>query len=339
MVAYPNTLYMCCPTGDGAAAAILVSEDKLKQYAAGRKRAKVAASVTPQGLAGTAHTDAQLAALAAEINGAGDGAGKLTGDPDETPGPPPEPVTQPGDIWQLGRHRLICGDCFDPAVMKALTGGQRANMALMDPPYAIYGSSTGVASEVADDAMVRPFFEAMWRVIAGHVVMFAHCYVHCDWRSWAAVWESAKRARLTPQNMLVWDKGGWGMGDHYANTHELIAFFARIPPKKMTMAKPVTGQRPVYSQNILRHDRPRGEDRQHNAAKPVAMHADLIGNSTDPDGTVLDLFAGSGTVMIAAEKAGRTCWAAEKEPSWCDVIVQRFTDRTGITPARLEEAP
>jgi DNA modification methylase len=288
-----------------------------------------------RGLAGTAHTGEQLSDLVAALagNGGQGERGGLNGDPDEEPPElPPTPVTQPGDIWQLGEHRLVCGDVFDPATMKALTGGRRADMALTDPPYAIYGSSTGVASDVADDSMVRPFFEAMWRTIAGHVKRFAHCYVHCDWRSWSAIWEAGKRAKLTPRNMIVWDKGGFGLGDNYANNHELIAFFALLPAAKMT--NPTTGQRPVYKPNVVHHARPGGQDRLHNAAKPVGMLSDLIVNSTDDGGTVLDLYAGSGSVLIAAHNTGRVSWSAEKEPGWCDVAIQRFERLTGITPER-----
>jgi DNA modification methylase len=296
-------------------------------------------AASPRGLAGTAHTEDQLAALTKTLGGGSNGAGgnRLQGDPDETPEPPPDPVTQPGDVWQLGAHRLVCGDCFDPPVMKALTGGKRAHMALTDPPYAIYGSSTGVASEVADDSMVRPFFEAMWRVIAGHVVLFAHAYVHCDWRSWSAVWDAGKRAKMAPRNMIVWDKGGFGLGDNYANNHELIAFFARLPAKVMT--NPATGQRPVYKPNVMHYPRPAGQDRLHNAAKPVALLTDLITNSSDDGQTVLDLYAGSGSVLVAAEGAGRVSWSAEKEPQWCDVTIQRWMRLTGGTPTREDGPP
>jgi DNA modification methylase len=285
---------------------------------------------TPRGLEGAAFDGDDLDTMVAHLGYAGEGGGQWGGDPDEVPGEPAEPVTQPGDVWQLGAHRLVCGDVFAPGTMAALTGGRRAAMALMDPPYAIYGSSTGVASDVADDAMTRPFFEAMWRVIAGHVVLFGHCYVHCDWRSWAAVWEAAKRAKMTPRNMIVWDKGSSGLGNNYANTHELVAFFARLPSATMTSHRKA-GQRQVLKPNVVRYPRP-GDDREHHAAKPVALLADLIVNSSDPGGTVLDLFAGSGSVLVAAEQTGRICWAAEKEPAWCDVIMARWAKLTGGTP-------
>ena len=222
--------------------------------------------------------------------------------------------------------------------MKALTRSKRAHMVLTDPPYAIYGSSTGVGSDIADDAMIRPFFEAMWRLIAGHVVMFAHCYVHCDWRSWASLWDAAKRSGVEPRNMIVWDKGSSGLGNNYANTHELIAFFARLPPQVTVTSHRAAGQRQVLRPNIVRHPRPTGDERLHNAAKPVALLVELIENSTDPGHTVLDPFAGSGPVVIAADIAGRTCWAAEKEATMCDVIVARWSRVTGGTPER-EPAP
>jgi hypothetical protein len=292
---------------------------------------------TPRGLEGSGFDGDDLDTMVAHLGFVPDGSGKrLAGDPDEVPEPPAEPVTRHGDMWLLGEHRLICADIFDPATLKTLTGGKRAQAVLTDPPFAVYGSSTGVASDVADDAMIQPFFEAMWRVIAGHVTQFGHCYVHCDWRAWAAVWEGGKRAKLTPKNMIIWDKGGSGLGNNYANTHELIAYFARIPPRTRMTGQGPAGQRLVLKPNILRHDRPTGEARLHNAAKPVSLLSDLIGNATDPGHAVLDLFAGSGSVLVAAEQTGRICWAAEKEPAWCDVVVARWQALTGGT-AQLAE--
>jgi DNA modification methylase len=291
---------------------------------------------TARGLDGTAFRGEDLDTMIASMEFTPPSGGQRLGaDPDEVPEPPAEPVTRRGDVWLLGDHRLICGDIFDPGTLKTLTGGKRAAAVLTDPPFAVYGSSTGVASDVADDSMIQPFFEAMWRVIAGHVTQYGHCYVHCDWRAWAAVWEGGKRARLTPKNMIVWDKGGSGLGNNYANTHELIAYFARIPPRTRMTGQGPAGQRLVLKPNVLRYDRPTGEARLHNAAKPVVMLGDLIVNATDEGQPVLDLFAGSGSVLIAAETVGRRCWAAEKEPQWCDVIVQRWQALTGGT-ANLE---
>lgn len=89
------------------------------------------------------------------------------------------------------------------------------------------------------------------------------------------------------------------------------------------------GQRQVLRPNVLHYERVRGDEREHNAAKPVAMLVEIIEAATDPGELVLDLFAGSGSTLIAADAVGRKARAVEVEPSWCDVIVDRWRRRTG----------
>lgn len=244
--------------------------------------------------------------------------------PDE---PPDKPATELGDIWRLGDHVVVCGDSLKLDI-RAVYGGP-VDMVLTDPPYAIFGSSTGVASDVADDKMVRPFFAALARQLA-HVLPYGgHAYVHCDWRSWAALWDGFAPGGMSVRNMLVWDKGG-GQGANYVMAHELIAFAHHLPKTSNTF----TGQtgvehRPVHRPNVIRLGRPRGDDRLHNAAKPVEMLEEFIEASSDPGGSVCDLFAGSGSTLIAAENMGRRCVAIEVDPGWCDVIVNRWQTLTG----------
>jgi DNA modification methylase len=270
---------------------------------------------TPE-LEGTGFTPAELAELQAALGQlpGGDGGRRLS-DVDEVPEPPPAPPPAPGDLWQLGRHRLLCGDATDRETVKRLLDGGRADMAATDPPYAIYGSSSGVSVAVADDRMVRPFFAAMWRALYGGLALFGHAYVHCDWRSWAAMWETARAANMTIANMLVWDKGGFGLGSNYANNHELLVFACRLPRQRTMTASNPAGARQVHRPNVLHYDRPRGEtDRPVNAAKPVELVRELVRNSTDPGGSVLDLYAGSGTVAIAAELEDRRAFLLEVDP-------------------------
>ena len=244
-------------------------------------------------------------------------------------------VARTGDLWLLGRHRVLCGDSFKADDVAKLTESQSVQVVLMDPPYAIYGSSTGVASDVADDKMVRPFFEQMFKTALAALDRFGHCYVHCDWRSWAAVWQGAKdgassKATMTCKNCLVWDKGGSGLGSNYANTHELVGFFAKIPKSGvMRTGKEQTGQRAVLAPNILRFNRPSGDDRPVNAAKPVALLEELLRNSSDEGGRVLDLFAGSGSTLIAAERSGRIGLGMEMEPQTVDILLDRWQRETG----------
>lgn len=271
------------------------------------------------------------------------GAGSRQPEPkaDDVPDLPAVPKCKKGDTYKLGPHFVLCGDSFEDATgerIDAIAGGKASvDMVLTDPPYAIYGSSSGVSSEVADDQMVRPFFASIGRVIAARLRWFGHAYVHCDWRSWASVWEGLQRGGLSPKNCLVWDKVSAGLGSSYANTHEFVGFFAKLPPEGAVMRRAgyEGQQRTVHRPNLLRHDRVRGEEREHNAAKPVALLEELIANSSDAGELVLDLFGGSGSTLIAADRAGRRCVTVEKDPKWCDAIAARWERLTGGT-AELE---
>ncbi len=248
---------------------------------------------------------------------------------------PTEPITKKGDLWLLGEHRLLCGDSFLPEDRKRLFGDESVDLVVMDPPYAIYGSSTGIGADIADDLMVRPFFTELFRIVFAHVKEFAHVYTCCDWRSWSAIWESAKQAKLSAKNCIVWDKGSSGLGSNYANTYEMIGFFARLPPATAMKSTTRRGQRTVHAPNIARHNRVTGAEREHNAAKPVALFEWLIGNSSDPGDLVADFFLGSGTTIIAAERTKRRCFGFEIKEQYCDVIVARWERETGKRAKRV----
>lgn len=242
---------------------------------------------------------------------------------------PERATTLAGDVWILGRHRLVCGDTFQHEARQLLLGDRMADMVLTDPPFAIYGSSTGIGRDIADDKMVRPFFTEMFRAVAERARLFAHVYIHCDWRSWPAIVDVAKRLDVVVKNCLVWDKGHFGMGGMYGNAHEFVGFFARLPPARTMVADERKGLRNVFGKpNILRYARVSGDEREHNAAKPVELLMDLIENSSEPGESVLDFFGGSGSTLLAAERTGRACYMMETEPKWCDVIVRRWQNET-----------
>jgi DNA modification methylase len=261
---------------------------------------------------------------------------------DVVPEPPRVPVTKIGDVWELGDHVLVCGDSYVPEVRALGFRGRIADCVVTDPPYAIYGSSSGIGADIADDRMVRPFFEQLFRFIEPIVKPFGHIYVCCDWRSYSALTESSRAARtggeygVWPKNLIVWDKGGSGLGNNYANTYELVAYYAKLPtPKAMKSSTKERGQRQVLKSNIFRDDRPRGDDRQHNAAKSPKLIAFLIDNAADPGELVVDFFGGSGTTMIAAEQIGRRSVCFELEPRYCDVIIERWQRKTSGKAKRL----
>lgn len=247
----------------------------------------------------------------------------------DEPKKPTNPKTRPGDLYALGEHRLICADSFEPDTFAKLLGDVKARAVVTDPPYAIYGSSTGVSADIADDNMVRPFFESIMKTAFSLCDFFAHIYICCDWRSFPAIWEAAKRAALAPKNLIVWDKGNSGLGSNYANGYELAAFFAKLPPMTAMKSTATRGQRQIHRSNVFRHNRVSGEERNHNAAKPVALFEEFVVNSTDEGDAVVDMFAGGGTLAIACEKQKRRAFMVEKDPGYCDVIVQRWEKFTG----------
>ena len=248
-----------------------------------------------------------------------------------------EAVTQAGDMWILGEHKVLCGDATKKEDVGRLMDGQKADMVFTDPPYAIFGSSTGVASDISDDNMVRPFFRDILIAASNILKEFGHAYCCCDWRSWASWWEVAKRTDMEPKNMIVWDKGG-GQGAMYTQNHELVGFYTK-QPKETALGKKKTGHRTItkYPKNVVHINRE--TDRHgHNAAKPIELCTNAIENSSDSGETCVDFFLGSGTTLIACTKTNRKCYGMEIDPHYCDVIVKRWEEYTGNKAERIEAA-
>lgn len=229
-----------------------------------------------------------------------------------------------GQVWQLGDHRLHIADALEPADLDG-----HFDAVVTDPPYAIYGSSSGIGADIADDKMVQPFFRAMLQRCNQLTKVFGHIYVFCDWRSYPTIVDQARRAAgLTLKNALVWDKGA-GLGGMYSNAYELIAFFSKMPKATALKGGKPAGERTVSKPNVLRYQRPHGDERQHNAAKPVPLLEELIQNSTDLGQRVADPFCGSGSTLIACEKLGRKCVTIELDPANADIAIRRWETWTG----------
>lgn len=258
---------------------------------------------------------------------------------DEVPENAPSMVKL-GDVWQLGEHRLICGDSTDVAVIDRLMDGAKADMVFTDPPYALFGNSTGVAG-VVDDKMTRPFFLAIFQRIREHTKLFGHIYVCCDWHSAFSLQAMAKQAKLTEKNLCIWDKGDGGLGAMYQQCYEMIWFFANSPLATKVLGKRESGERTINGKpNIWRYARENKKERVHNAQKPLEMVKFAVGNSCDMEEIVLDLFGGSGTTLIACEQLNRKCHMCEIDEHYCDVIIQRWENYTGekaklLTPEEL----
>lgn len=256
---------------------------------------------------------------------------------DAFPEPPPHPIPSSGELWACGPHRILCADAFDEPALEPLLEGRKFREVLTDPPYAIFGSSTGMDSSVADDRMVRPFFRRVFELCAAVLEPLGTAHLFCDWRTWSAIWEEARRTTISVRNMLIWDKGGTGLGASYMNGHELLAYCINIPTRtKVFNYKRDAGKiRPVNAVNVLRHPRVPRRDRHHNAAKPVAMLEELLGHVSEPGALVFDPFLGSGSTLVAAARSERILAAVEVEPKWVQVALERWERLTGEKAHRV----
>lgn len=329
---YAPVLVGWSSANDEEAGAYLLAANKLTEAGGwdavelGTAIERVRASVDLRHLGFSKHElDKAIAAARAKADKA---AGTVHHEPPERP---KVPTSKRGDLYRMGAHRLLVGDSTNPDDVARLMDGKRADAVVTDPPYAIYGSSSGLSSSVSDDKLVRPFFRDVLAAAQAATRLFAHVYVFCDWRSWPSWWEVAKLTNLAPKNLLVWDKG-CGLGSMYANHHELIGFLVNDPEQKNMWNGKEGGTRTVMSPNVIRLSNVPSGQREHNAEKPVELVEHLIGKATDEGALVLDLFAGSGTTLVACEARGRTCYTMELDEANADVAVARWARTTGKVP-------
>lgn len=228
-----------------------------------------------------------------------------------------------GDLWQIGEHRLLCGDSTKREDVERVMGGEKADCVLTDPPYALFGNSTGV-SGIADDKMVRPFFREIAKMSMEFTKKFSHVYVCCDWHSAFVIQDVMQEAGLTAKNLCIWDKGDGGIGANYQQCYEMIWFFSNSPKAQGTLAHKESGEKTVNGvPNIWRFPRAT-TDRVHNAEKPVELFSVPIKHAVKEGEVVLDLFLGGGTTMVACQNLSRKCRAIEISPNYCAVILERM---------------
>jgi len=269
-------------------------------------------------LSETGFDDDELAALMADVE---DG---LT-NPDDVPDAPEEPVTVAGDVWLLGKHRLMCASSGDDRITSAWGD---PDLVLTDPPYcsggfqesARSGGSVGTASkhkQIANDRLSSRGFASL--IKAGvFSIPASFFYIFTDWRMWVYLFDAAESSSAGVRSMITWNKGSPGMGLGWRSQHELIMWATRKSPP---FARGFPGIGNVISL-------PRQKNELHTTQKPVELIRILLQGAPFAR-TVADPFAGSGTTMIACEMEGRDCVACELDPIYCDVIVKRWCDFTG----------
>jgi site-specific DNA-methyltransferase (adenine-specific) len=255
-------------------------------------------------------------------------------DPDEVPDVPEEPTTKPGDVWLLGRHRLMCGDSTSVDDLERLCAGSLVDMWLTDPPYNVaYEGKTKDALKIQNDAMDDDSFRQFLRdaYVAADSVMKpgAVFYIwHADSEGYNFR-GAARDAGWTVRQCLIWKKQSMVMGrQDYHWKHEPCLYGWKDGAAHLWAAD-------RKQTTILEFDRP-SKSEFHPTMKPVALFEYQILNNTKGSDIVLDSFAGSGTTVIACEKTGRVAMVMELDPKYCDVIIKRWEDFTG-QKAILEE--
>lgn len=279
------------------------------------------------------------------------GAGETPGDdepeaviPEGASGPP---VSRPGDLWALGCHRLYCGDALDTVSYRTVLDGESARAVFTDPPYNVpidghvCGNGEIRHSEfaMASGEMSADEFMAFLRAFCEHLSAFtidgAIVFICMDWRHAYEILSVGRDVFNALKNVCVWNKTNNGMGSFYRSKHELVFVF------KSGTARHVNNiELGRYGRNrtnawdyagINSFGKGRLDDlAAHPTVKPVSLIADAIRDVTHRNDLVLDPFVGSGSTILAAERAGRRCAAIELDPKYVDVAVRRYEAQTGV---------
>jgi DNA modification methylase len=253
---------------------------------------------------------ADMLTALAEDNGILDGLNEAIGEvvEDEVPEPPADPITKPGDLWILGRHRVLCGDSTKADDVGRLMDGAKADCVLTDPPYGIGKLMTGgtwATKQDAQFAMMREWDDATQQLFFDIASSLGPC--------------------------VIW-------GGNYFSTPPSRCWLAWNKPEFPTMSS-VELAWTNLDHNAKRIECPRAHQcdgkKEHATQKPIKVMAWSL--EFLPDGLVYDPFLGSGTTLIAAEQLGRKCYGMEISPAYCDVIVKRWETLTG-KKAVLEDA-
>jgi len=254
-------------------------------------------------------------------------------EPDEKDDVIPENVpsrSKLGDLYELGQHRVLCGDSTDVGAVSALCGGKKADIVVTDPPY-----NTGMEGKPQDEKAwlshmfndkIENWEEFLSDVFTNYVtVTKGDCafYVFIDWRRVNDI-RSEMEKHMDVKNVIVWDKKVHGLGSDYKSTYELCIVGKKGKPE-------INNRFGLDYQDIWRLQREMGRNKDHATAKPVELLVKPITHASKADDIVLDLFLGSGSTLIASEKTGRICYGMELDPRYTDVIVERWCKYTGIT--------
>ena len=258
------------------------------------------------------------------------------------------PISEPGDLWLMSKHKLLCGDSLLDKTYRTLMGNRRAAVAFIDPPYnvRIDGHATGngsirhrefaMASGEMSDAEFVSFLFNILRLLSRYSAHNSVHYVCQDWRHVGDLIAAGKQIFSEFLNLCVWTKDQSGMGSLYRSEHELVCVFRN--GKGQHRNNVMLGKFGRNRGNVWRYPGIRTLSKQsdegnllaiHPTVKPTAMVADALLDCSARGEIVLDSFLGSGTTLMAAERVGRICFGIEIDPAYVDVDIRRWQNHTG----------
>ena len=245
-------------------------------------------------------------------------------DPDEVPEVQAEAVSQEGDVWVLGRHRLACGSSTDPTTVERVLAGVKPHLMVTDPPYGVeydagWRVEAGLASKVASGKVlndVQADWRDAWALFPGEVAYVWHADRHAS-----AVQASIEAVGFEIRCQIIWAKSRFAIGrGHYHWQHEPCWYAVRKGG-----AGHWSGDRAQTTLWNITHTK---SETGHSTQKPVECMRRPIENNSSPGQAVYEPFSGSGTTIIAAEMTGRSCHAIELNPLYVDVAVRRWQEFT-----------
>lgn len=268
------------------------------------------------------------------------------------------PIVELGDIWQLGKHRIVCGDSLSSVTYDALfSEGGKAAIVFTDPPYNMsardigqtcekeHGNFAMGSGEMSQEEFTA-FLESVFRELKRCSESGSIHYVCMDWRHSTEILEAGMRVYDDLKNLCVWTKSNAGMGTFYRSQHELVFVFKSGREKHQNHFK--LGQHGRYRSNVWEYpsivnqrvgDGEKGGKEAlelHPTIKPVALIADALRDCSRRNEIVLDAFLGSGSTLIAAEMTQRVCYGIELSPRYVDVAITRWQELTGQDAVHAE---
>jgi len=235
-------------------------------------------------------------------------------------------ITEQGDLIELGKHRLMCGDSTQKRDVEELMAGKRADMVFTDPPYglAYSGKGKGSAEENKDkwnvfagDDLRVPEWQTLLKTIFNEWRLKdnSDIYICIDWRRYPYLVEVLP-SEVKVWNCIVWKKNFIGLGYKYRYTHEFILYGS--------IGEPQLKRKDIS--DVWEIDRDATSEYKHPTQKPIKIPGEAVRNSSSKNDIVLDSFGGSGSTLIACEQLDRSCYMMELDEAYCDVIVRRYIE-------------